>query len=61
MSHPLGPPAALAPDPLARRDRLIRLTARLVGRMLLPIPPAQPPIAEGEPEQESSVCSLSPR
>ncbi|HEX9869603.1 MAG TPA: hypothetical protein VGC99_13605 [Candidatus Tectomicrobia bacterium] len=48
MSHHLGPPAALAADPVARRDRLIRLIARLVGRLLLPPPRDQPPTAAVE-------------
>lgn len=59
MAHHLGPPAALAPEPVARRDRLIRLTARLVGRMIRPTLPDQPPTAEVEPEQDSPGCSVS--
>jgi len=59
MSHHLGPPAALAPEPVARRDRLIRLTARLVGRMIRPTLPDQPPTAEVEHAQDSPVCSVS--
>jgi hypothetical protein len=46
MSHHLGPPAALAPERVARRDRLIHLTARLVGRLIRPTLPDQPPTAE---------------
>lgn len=61
MSHHLRPPAALAPEPVARRDRLIRLTARLVGRMIRPTLPDQPPTAAVEHEQDSSVCSTSRR
>lgn len=61
MSHHLGPPAALAPEPVVRRDRLIRLTAQLVGRMLRPTPMDQPPASEAEHEQGSSVGSQSRR
>ena len=54
MSHHRGPPAALAPPPVARRDRLIRLTARLVGRMIRPTLPDQPPTAAVEHAQDRS-------
>jgi hypothetical protein len=52
MSHPLGPPAARTPAPAARRDRLIRLTARRVGRLLRPTRPDPPPPAEVAPAQD---------
>jgi hypothetical protein len=42
MSNHLGPPTALGPAPIVRMDQRIRLTARLVGRMLL-LTPADPP------------------
>jgi len=61
MSHHLGPPAALVPDPIVRMDQLIRLTARLVGRMLLLTPADQPPTAEAEHEQDSARCAPSRR
>jgi hypothetical protein len=61
MSHHLGPPAALAPAPVVQRDRRIRLTAQLVGRMLLLPPADQPPTAEAEDEQGRSGCSPSRR
>jgi hypothetical protein len=61
MSHPLGPPTALAPEPVVWRDRLIRLTAQLVGRMLLPTPADQPPTAEAEDEHGHSGYSISRR
>jgi hypothetical protein len=59
MSHHLGPPAAIAANPIARRDRLIRLTARLVGRLLLPTARDQPPTAAVEHEQDRSGGSPS--
>lgn len=61
MSHHLGPPAALAPDPIVRMDQLVRLTARLVGRMLLLTPADQPPTAEVEHEHDSARCSTARR
>jgi hypothetical protein len=61
MSHPLGPPTALVPDPIVRMDQCIRLTARLVGRMLLLTPADQPPTAEVAHEQDSARCSTSRR
>jgi hypothetical protein len=61
MAHPLGPPTALLPDPIVRRDQRIRLTARVVGRMLLLPPADQPPPAEVGPEQESARGAPSRR
>jgi len=61
MSHHLRPPTALVPDPIVRMDQLIRLTARLVGRMLLLTPADQPPTAAVEREPDSARCSTSRR
>ena len=61
MSHHLGPPAAPAPAPGVWRDRLTRLTAQLVGRMLPLTPPDQPPTAEAEDAHGRSGSSTSRR
>jgi hypothetical protein len=57
LSQHLGPPTALVPDPIGRRDQRRRLTARVVGRLLRLTPADQPPTAAGEQEQESARCS----
>jgi hypothetical protein len=57
MSHSLGPPAALTSEPGVWNERLIRLTAQLVGRMLRPSPTDQLPASEANHAPESSVCS----
>lgn len=61
MSHSLGPPAALTSEPVVWNERLIRLTAQLVGRMILPSPTDQLPASEANHEHDSSVCSHARR
>jgi len=61
LSHHLGPPAALVRDPIVRMDQLIRLTARLGGRMLRLTPADPPPTAEAAHAQDSARCSPSSR
>lgn len=51
MPHHLGPPLVVAPMPVVRMEQLIRLTARLVTRMLPPPPTGPPPGLEIEPEE----------
>jgi hypothetical protein len=59
MPHALGPPAALALEPVLRRDRRLRLTARLVGRLRCPPPTDHPPPPEVAHAPERPVCAPS--
>ena len=59
MSHHLGPPVLLVPEPVVRMDQLIRLTARLVARMIPLTPMDQPSAAEVDHEQGPPRCSRS--
>lgn len=59
MSHHLGPPIAVAPDPAVRMERLIRVTAQLVARMLAPLPMGQRPAPEAADEPDVLVSSQS--
>jgi hypothetical protein len=61
MSHHLGPPAPLVPEPVVRMDQLIRLTARLVARMIPLTPTDQPSAAEVDHERGHPLCSRSRR
>jgi hypothetical protein len=50
MSQAVGPALSLVPEPSVRRQRLIRLTARLVARMLETARTAQAASQEAEHE-----------
>jgi hypothetical protein len=51
MPHHRGSPLVVVPTPVVRMERLIRLTARLVARMLPPPPTGPPPGVEIEHEE----------
>ena len=54
MLHHLGLATALVSEPVVRMDQLIRLTARLVARMIPPTPTDQLSAAEDEHAQGNS-------